>query len=51
MGRPEAAVQGIALGLLAAAVIAVIGVVLAPRLLAVMGASPAVQAMGANTRA
>jgi len=29
-------------------VIAVIGVVLAPRLLAVMGASPAVQAMGAN---
>ena len=47
-GAADAAVQGIALGLLAAAVIAVIGVVLAPRLLAVMGASPAVQAMGAN---
>src|SRR5438309_4728216 len=44
----EAAVQGIALGLLVAAVIGVIGVALAPRLLAVMGASPAVQAIGSN---
>jgi len=47
-GAADAAVQGIALGLLAAAVIGVIGVALAPRLLAVMGASPAVQAMGTN---
>jgi putative MATE family efflux protein len=47
-GAAEAAIQGIALGLLAAAVIGVIGAALAPRLLAVMGASPAVQAMGAN---
>src|SRR5256886_2242710 len=44
----EAAVQGIALGLLAAAVIGVIGVALAPRLLAVMGASRSVQALGQN---
>jgi putative MATE family efflux protein len=47
-GAADAAVQGIALGLLAAAVIGVIGVALAPRFLAVMGASAAVQAMGAN---
>ena len=47
-GASEAAVQGIALGLLVAAVIGVIGVALAPRLLAVMGASPAVQAIGSN---
>ena len=45
-GAAEAAVQGIALGLLVAAVIAVVGVSLAPRLLAVMGATPAVQAVG-----
>src|SRR5437870_13242495 len=44
-GASEAAVQGIALGLLVAAVIGLIGVALAPRLLAVMGASPAVQAI------
>lgn len=47
-GAAETAVQGIALGLLVAAVIAVVGVPLAPRLLAVMGATPAVQTMGAN---
>ena len=47
-GAAEAAVQGIALGLLVAVVIGVIGVALAPRLLAVMGASPAVQAIGSN---
>ena len=44
----EAATQGIALGLIAAAVIGVAGVPLAPRLLALMGASPAVQAMGTS---
>jgi putative MATE family efflux protein len=42
----DAATQGIALGLIAAAVIGVAGVSLAPRLLALMGATPAVQAMG-----
>jgi len=47
-GAAEAAVQGIALGLIAAVVIGVVGVALAPRLLAVMGATPAVQAMGAT---
>src|SRR3989475_2971012 len=47
-GAAEAAVQGIALGLTAAVVIGVAGVALAPRLLAVMGASPAVQTMGAT---
>src|SRR5207302_1852860 len=45
-GAAEAAVQGIALGLLVAAGIGVVGVSLAPRLLAVMGATPAVQALG-----
>src|SRR2546430_6773600 len=45
-GAAEAAVQGIALGLLVAALIAVVGVPLATRLLAVMGATPAVQAGG-----
>src|SRR6267143_6365079 len=45
-GAAEAAVQGIALGLIVAVVIGVVGAVLAPRLLAVMGASPAVQTMG-----
>jgi len=47
-GAAEAAVQGIALGLLVAAVIAVVAVPLAPRLLAVMGATPAVQALGSS---
>jgi MATE family, multidrug efflux pump len=42
----EAAVQGIALGVIAAAIIAVTGVLLAPRLLGIMGASPDVIAMG-----
>src|SRR2546422_6231290 len=45
-GAAEAAVQGIALGLIAAAIIAVLGVTFAPRLLAVMGASSEVIAMG-----
>src|ERR1051325_4104523 len=47
-GAAEAAVQGIALGLLVAAVIAVVGVTLAPRLLTVMGATPAVRAVGSS---
>jgi putative MATE family efflux protein len=44
----EAAVQGIALGLGVAAAVAVLGVTLAPRLLAIMGATPAVRALGSN---
>jgi putative MATE family efflux protein len=44
----EAAVQGIALGLGVAAVVAILGVALAPHLLAVMGASPAVTALGSG---
>src|SRR5256886_13312292 len=44
----EAAVQGIALGVIAAAIIAVAGVLLAPTLLGVMGASPDVISMGHN---
>jgi len=44
----EAAVQGIALGLGVAAVVACLGITLAPRLLAVMGASPAVTAIGSG---
>src|SRR5881628_1116212 len=44
----EAAVQGIALGLGVAAVAACLGITLAPRLLAVMGASPAVIAIGSG---
>jgi len=44
----ETAVQGIAMGLVVAAVVAVLGVALAPRLLAVMGASPAVTAIGSG---
>src|SRR5216117_3177539 len=44
----EAAVQGIALGLGVAAVAACLGITLAPRLLAVMGASPAVTAIGST---
>src|SRR6266571_8310294 len=45
-GAAEAAVQGIALGVILAAIIGVAGVLLAPRLLALMGASPAVIATG-----
>ena len=44
----EAAVQGIALGLFVAAAVAVLGVTLAPRLLAIMGATPAVRSLGSN---
>src|SRR5438874_244326 len=44
----EAAVQGITLGLGVAAVVAVLGLTLAPRLLAVMGASSAVTAIGSS---
>jgi putative MATE family efflux protein len=47
-GAAEAAVQGIGLGLLVAAVIALVTVPLAPRLLAVMGATPAVQTLGSS---
>jgi putative MATE family efflux protein len=47
-GAAEAAVQGIALGLITAAVISVTGILLAPRLLGVMGASPEVIALGSN---
>src|SRR5712692_4378399 len=50
--RPDAAaaaaVQGIALGLAVAAGVAVLGLALAPRLLGVMGASPAVTAIGSG---
>src|SRR5206468_10519686 len=45
-GAAEAAVQGIALGVILAALIGVAGVLLAPRLLALVGASPAVIATG-----
>jgi putative MATE family efflux protein len=44
----EVAVQGIALGLVVAAVVAILGIALAPRLLAVMGASPNVIAIGSG---
>jgi putative MATE family efflux protein len=44
----EAAVQGIAIGLVVAAAVAVLGITLAPKLLAVMGASPGVIAMGSG---
>src|SRR5216117_1352787 len=44
----EAAVQGIALGLGVAAVAACLGITLAPRLLGVMGATPAVTAIGSG---
>src|SRR2546422_2011922 len=47
-GAAEAAVQGIGLGVITAATIAVLGVLLAPKLLGVMGASPEVIAMGQN---
>jgi putative MATE family efflux protein len=45
-GASRAAVQAIALGVLAAAVLGTVGAVLAPRLLGVMGASPGVIAQG-----
>ncbi len=44
----EAAVQGIGLGLIVAVGVAILGVTLAPHLLAVMGASPAVTAIGSG---
>jgi putative MATE family efflux protein len=44
----EAAVQGIALGLVVAVGVAVLGIALAPRLLGLMGASPAVIAIGSG---
>ena len=44
----EAAVQGIALGLGVAAAVAFIGITLAPRLLALMGASSAVRTIGSS---
>jgi putative MATE family efflux protein len=44
----EAAVQGIAIGLGVAAVVALIGITLAPRLLSLMGATPAVLAIGSH---
>ncbi len=47
-GAAEAAVQGIALGLMAAAVVGALGAALAPRLLGVMGASPDVIAIGSG---
>jgi len=47
-GAAEAAVQGIALGLIVAAVVGTAGALLAPRLLEVMGASPEVIAVGSG---
>jgi putative MATE family efflux protein len=44
----DVAVQGIALGLVVAAIVAILGIALAPRLLAVMGASPKVIAIGSG---
>jgi MATE family, multidrug efflux pump len=44
----EAAVQGIALGLVVAVAVAVLGITLAPWLLGLMGASPAVIAIGSG---
>src|SRR5881296_3253680 len=44
----EAAVQGIALGVIVAAIVGVAGVLLAPKLLGLMGASPTVIASGQN---
>ena len=47
-GAAEAAVQGIALGLITSVIISVIGILYAPKLLAVMGASPELIATGSN---
>src|SRR5260221_10846267 len=47
-GAAEAAVQGIALGVIVAAVTGVLGGMFAPRLLALMGASPEVLAIGST---
>ncbi|HKG91911.1 MAG TPA: MATE family efflux transporter [Gemmatimonadaceae bacterium] len=47
-GAARSAVQGIALGLLVAAAVGVAGVLLAPRLLGVMGGSPAVVERGSG---
>ncbi|HEV8400358.1 MAG TPA: MATE family efflux transporter [Gemmatimonadales bacterium] len=47
-GAAEAAVQGIAVGLIVAAVTGTLGAVFAPRLLGVMGASPEVVAVGSG---
>src|SRR5882672_11000416 len=47
-GAAEAAVQGIALGLIVAVVTGAMGVALAPRLLALMGASPEVLTIGST---
>ena len=47
-GAAEAAVQGVALGLAVAALVAVLGIMFAPRLLSVMGASPGVIAIGSG---
>ena len=47
-GAAEAAVQGIALGVITAAILGVLGVVFAPRLLGIMGASSEVIATGST---
>src|SRR5687767_6059720 len=47
-GAADAAVQGIALGLITSVIIAVIGILYAPQLLRVMGASPEVIVLGSN---
>jgi putative MATE family efflux protein len=47
-GAARAAVQGITLGLGVAAVVAAVGILFAPRLLALMGAGAAVQMIGAG---
>src|SRR2546429_1066880 len=47
-GAAEAAVQGIALGVIAAVLTGAIGVAVAPRLLALLGASPEVLTIGST---
>src|SRR3989442_3223074 len=47
-GAAEAAVQGIALGVIVDVVVGAIGATLAPRLLALMGASPEVLTIGST---